>query len=111
MQSWVCGIGRPLLYDMLEEAILLGIGFHHASQRNGSQFLLLSFRQNTNCFFDAWHFLREENRRDDVWAGEPDRFLASQVVNSDILCCAVIRGTNGKNVFVGVNQSKELELW
>src|SRR5215471_18995427 len=48
--------------------------------------------------------------RNDVGSGKPDWFLARQVVDSNILCCAVVDGPHGKNVIVRTNEREKSEL-
>jgi CheY-like chemotaxis protein len=56
------------------------------------------------------YFSGQENRCNDVWPCIPNWFFASEVIDSDVLSCAVVDGAHRKNA-VWANEGEELELW
>ncbi len=50
------------------------------------------------------YFPGQENRCNDVWPCIPNWFLASEVIDSDVLSCAVVDGAHRKDVVIRTNQ-------
>ena len=107
MECRIRFVRRALFDDVLKEAVFFRVNPHHAAQGCGTQSRLFSVRNHSNCLFDTRDFSGQENGCDDVRACEPERFFASEVIDSDILGCAVVNGPHGQNVIVGTDEREE----
>src|ERR1035437_424266 len=110
MKSRIRFVRRALFDDMLKEAVLFRVNPHHAAQGCGTQSSLFVVRNHSNCFFDVRDFSGQENGCNDVRACEPERVLAREVIDSNILSCAVVNGPHWQNVIVGTDACEESEF-
>src|ERR1022692_2792411 len=66
---------------------------------------------HANGFLDTWNFPSKQDGRYHVETSKPDWLFAGEIVESDVLRCAVVNSAHGQYVVVWVHEREEFESW
>src|SRR6266568_4850732 len=71
---------------------------------------LLAVGNDANRFLNARNFTSQKNGRNDIGPRKPDRLFAGEIVDTDVLSCAVVDRANRQDVVIGPNQCEKPEV-